>query len=43
MPGAAGGRLLSGWQRVPVGLVIAALLVINCYGLCNTYGQLGFT
>ena len=43
MPAAAGGRLLSGWQRVPVGLVIAALLVINCYGLCNTYGQLGFS
>jgi hypothetical protein len=43
MPAAAGGRLLSGWRRIPVGLVIAALLVINCYGLCNTYGQLGFT
>ncbi len=43
MPAAAGGRLLHGWQRVPVGVVIAALLVINCYGLCNTYGQLGFT
>jgi hypothetical protein len=43
MPATAGGRLLTGWQRIPVGIVIAALLVINCYGLCNTYGQLGFT
>ncbi len=43
MPATAPGRMLTGWQRVPVGLVIAALLVINCYGLCNTYGQLGFT
>jgi hypothetical protein len=38
-----GGRLLRGWQRVPVGLVIASFLVINAFGLCNTYGHLGFT
>jgi hypothetical protein len=43
MPAAAGGRLLHGWRRVPPVLVIAAFLVINCYGLCNTYGQLGFS
>lgn len=38
-----GGRLLRGWQRIPVGLVIASFLVINAFGLCNTYGRLGFT
>jgi hypothetical protein len=30
-----GGRLLRGWQRIPVGLVIASFLVINAFGLCN--------
>ena len=39
----ARGRLLRGWRRVPPLLIIASLLVINGYGLCNTYGQLGFT
>jgi hypothetical protein len=43
MPAAAGGRLLHGWRRVPPVLVIAAFVVINGYGLCNTYGQLGFS
>jgi hypothetical protein len=42
MPAATGGRLLRGWQRIPVALVIASFLVINAAGLCNTYGQLGF-
>jgi hypothetical protein len=43
MPAAAGGRMLRGWRRIPPVAVVAALVVINCYGLCNTYGQLGFT
>jgi hypothetical protein len=38
----AGGRLLRGWHRIPVGLVILSFLAINAAGLCNTYGQLGF-
>jgi hypothetical protein len=42
MPAAAGGRMLHGWRRIPPVAFIAALVVINCYGLCNTYGQLGF-
>ncbi len=43
MPAVTGGRLLRGWQRIPVGLVIASFLLINAAGLCNTYGQLGFS
>jgi hypothetical protein len=42
MPAAAGGRLLSGWRRVPPALVVASLLVINASGLCITYGKLGW-
>ena len=41
MPAPMGGAApLRGWRRRVVGLVIAALLVITAYGLCNTYGQL---
>ncbi|MGZ6967859.1 MAG: hypothetical protein ACXVKN_08995 [Acidimicrobiia bacterium] len=43
MPAAAGGRLLSGWRRVPPLLIVGSLLVINGCGLCITYGKLGFT
>jgi hypothetical protein len=43
MPAVAGGRLLSGWRRVPPALVVASLLLINGCGLCITYGKLGFT
>lgn len=43
MPAAAGGRLLTGWRRVPPAFVVASLLVINASGLCITYGKLGFT
>ena len=38
-----GGRLVSGWHRIPVALIIASFLAINAFGLCNTYGQLGFS
>jgi hypothetical protein len=47
MPSAPGGPgRLTGWRRrvarVSVSFVIASFLVINAYGLCNTYGQLNF-
>jgi hypothetical protein len=41
MPAPMGGAApLRGWRRAVVALVIAALLTITAYGLCNTYGQL---
>jgi hypothetical protein len=41
MPAPMGGTApLRGWRRAVVALVIAALLTITGYGLCNTYGQL---
>jgi hypothetical protein len=45
MPSPMGGvRPLTGWRRLfarfNVALIIGAFLVINAYGLCNTYGQL---
>lgn len=42
MPAAAGGRLLSGWRRVPPLMVVGSLMVINASGLCITYGKLGW-
>jgi len=47
MPSPMGGPgPLTGWRRrvarFSVGFVIVSLLVINAYGLCNTYGQLNF-
>ena len=43
MPAAAGGRLLTGWKRVPPLAIVASLLVINGCGLCITYGKLALT
>jgi hypothetical protein len=43
MPAAAGGRLLTGWRRLPPALIVGSLLVINGCGLCITYGKLGLT
>jgi hypothetical protein len=40
MASPAGGRLLDGWRRTVVWLIIAAFLTITAYGLCNTYGDL---
>jgi hypothetical protein len=37
-----GRRLLHGWRRTVVLLVIASFLLINAYGLCSTYGWVGF-
>lgn len=40
MPMPAGGRrLLRGWRRRLVFVIIAAFVLINAYGLCSTYGQ----
>lgn len=43
-PMAGGGIVLTGWRRLfarfNVGLIVTAFLVINAYGLCNTYGTL---
>jgi hypothetical protein len=39
-----GVRRLEGWRRhvarLSAALVIASFVVINAFGLCNTYGQL---
>jgi hypothetical protein len=42
MPAPAATRLVHGWRRSVVLLVIASFLVINAYGLCSTYGWVGF-
>jgi hypothetical protein len=43
MPAVAGGLpLLQGWRRRVVLLVIASFLLINAWGLCSTYGHVGF-
>ena len=43
MPAPAGaGRLLQGWRRRVVLLIVAAFVLINAYGLCSTYGHVGF-
>jgi hypothetical protein len=43
MPAPAGaGRLLQGWRRRVVVLIVASFLLLNAYGLCSTYGYVGF-
>lgn len=45
MPPAAvegGSRLLHGWRRRIVLLIVASFVLINAYGLCSTYGHVGF-
>ena len=43
MPAIASGlRPLDGWKRRVVWLIIASFLLINAYGLCSTYGHVGF-
>ena len=37
-----GGRLLRGWPRRLVILLIASFLLIDAYGLCNIYGWVSF-
>jgi len=41
-PSAAHSGLLRGWRRRVVLLVIASFVLINAYGLCSTYGWVGF-
>jgi hypothetical protein len=38
----ASGRLLSGWRRRVVLLIVASFVLIDAYGLCSTYGHVGF-
>jgi hypothetical protein len=41
MPAPMGGqRVLGGWRRRVIFLVIVSFLVITGFGLCNTYDQL---
>ena len=43
MPAVVGGtRLLHGWRRRLVLFIIVTFLVIDAYGLCNTYGWVAF-
>ena len=37
-----GGPLLRGWRRRVGQLIVASFLLINAYGLCSTYGWVGF-
>ncbi|HJV09814.1 MAG TPA: hypothetical protein VJ653_09030 [Acidimicrobiales bacterium] len=43
MPAPMGGsRLLQGWRRRIVLLIVASFVLLNAYGLCSTYGHIGF-
>ena len=42
MPAPAGSRLVHGWRRSVVLLLIASFIVINAAGLCVTYGWVSF-
>ena len=43
MPAPMGGvQLLQGWRRRVGQLIVASFLLINAYGLCSTYGWVGF-
>ena len=42
MPSPIGGRVLRGWRRRVIVLIIVSFLVIDAYGLCNTYGLVKF-
>ncbi len=43
MPAPMGGvALLQGWRRRVAQLIVASFLLINAYGLCSTYGWVGF-
>ncbi len=36
------GRLLQGWRRRIVLLIVVSFVLINALGLCSTYGYVGF-
>ena len=42
MPAPSGRSGLRGWRRKVVLLIVASFLLINAYGLCSTYGHVGF-
>jgi hypothetical protein len=43
MPAPAGaGRLLQGWRRRVILLIVVSFVLLNAYGLCSTYGHVGF-
>jgi hypothetical protein len=42
MPAPMPGRTSPPWQRWVIGLIVASFLLINAYGLCSTYGWVGF-
>ena len=39
---AGGGRLLQGWRRRIILLIVVSFVLLNAYGLCSTYGHVGF-
>jgi hypothetical protein len=41
-PAMASNRLLTGWRRRIVLLIVASFVLINAYGLCSTYGHVAF-
>jgi hypothetical protein len=41
-PPMGASRVLSGWRRRIVLLIVASFVLINAYGLCSTYGHVGF-
>ncbi len=41
-PPMVSGRLLEGWRRRIVLLIVASFVLINAVGLCSTYGSVGF-
>ena len=41
-PPMGGSRLLHGWRRRVVLLIVASFVLINAVGLCSTYGYVGF-
>ena len=41
-PPMGASRLLQGWRRRIVLLIVASFLLINAVGLCSTYGYVGF-
>jgi hypothetical protein len=42
MPAPMPGQTSPRWRRWVIGLIVASFLLINAYGLCSTYGVVGF-
>jgi hypothetical protein len=41
-PTVGGNRVLRGWRRRIVLVIVISFLLIDAYGLCSTYGHVGF-